>query len=95
MNITTKDLITREYVRIAPNRSKVMLCLGDGGAMTPKDFSLVISSPYRTLNELLSKGLIYQVNSSAKRDKLYALTPRGQFIYEIFDMNIPSRMLTD
>lgn len=97
--MNTQNLITREYVRIAPNRSKVMLCLGDGGAMTPTAISLEIDKKvqlvYRSIKELESKNLIYQTNAPKYRNKLYALTPYGQYIYEIFDMNIPSRMIKD
>ena len=77
-----KTLIELTYIRIAPNRGKVLKAFEDEDVLRPIQISKKINihpnAVSKNLKDLLEHNLVYVINPGYHVPRLYRLTPKGK-----------------
>ena len=76
-----KLLVLATFVKIAPNRQKILNCLHNNDVLIPTEIAkatgLHINSVSKQLRYLREKELVYLLNPDYKRGRLYRITDLG------------------
>lgn len=87
MDETKKEiLILKEYIKLSPNRQKVIKLLSEEEILKPTEISkkvdIHVNTVSKSLKQLRENDLVYILNPESRRGRLYKLTEKGKKVSE-------------